>query len=253
MDCNQKFDEIEKFLKQKLEESGAEGYVLGISGGIDSATAAKTVVEALGSDKLVGWVMPGKPSREKNVEDARELAEELGIEYREVDISPVVERFCDDTPFEPDREAEGNVRARARMIYQYMDANQNNLMVAGAGNKSELMLGYFTKYGDGAVDVSPLADMYKTEVREFAEYLGLDSKFIEKEPTAGLWEGQTDQAEISYSYGEIDPVLKKLFEEDMSPEKVVASGHGEDLVERVMELYRSSEHKRNRPPYPDLR
>lgn len=254
MDHAENYDKIKDFLEEKLEEAGAEAYVLGISGGMDSAVAAKTVVEMLGSDKLVGWVMPGEPSREENMEDARELAENLGIELRDVSIEPVVQQFCQDAPFELDKLTEGNVRARVRMVYEYMDANQNDLMVLGAGNRSELMLGYFTKYGDGAVDVSPFLDLYKTELKEFAEFIGLDEKFIEKKPTAGLWEGQKDEEEIGMPYEKVDPVLKKLVEEEMDPDEVVdRTEFQEKQMERVNEMYMRSGHKRKRPPYPDLR
>lgn len=248
------FEKMQQFLEEKLEEAGADAYVLGISGGMDSAVAAKTVVKALGPDKLVGWVMPGKPSREEHMEDARQLADDLGIELREVNIAPVVEQFSEDAPFECDKLTKGNVRARVRMVYEYMDANQNDLMVLGADNRSELMLGYFTKYGDGAVDVSLFGDLYKTELKEFAEYIGLDEKFIEKTPTAGLWEGQTDVEEIGLPYESIDPILKRLVEEGMSPEAIMDSTEFKcKEVERVNELYQGSRHKRRRPPSPELR
>lgn len=254
MDHSENFDRIENFLEEKLEEAGADAYILGISGGMDSAVAAKTVVEALGADKLVGWVMPGEPSSEENIEDARQLADDLGIELRDVNIEPVVQQFCQDALFEPDELTEGNVRARVRMVYEYMDANQNDLMVLGADNKSERMLGYFTKYGDGGVDVSIFGDIYKTELREFARYIGLDEKFIEKKPTAGLWEGQTDEGEIGLPYEKVDPILKKLVEEEMNSEAVIENTEfSRKEVERVNELYRKSRHKRMRPPFPDLR
>lgn len=248
------FEKMQDFLERKLEEAGADGYVLGISGGMDSAVAAKTVVEALGPEKLTGWVMPGDPSDEGNMRDARGLADDLGIELRDVSIDPVVERFCEDAPFQPDTLAEGNVRARVRMVYEYMEANQNDLMVLGAGNKSERMLGYFTKYGDGGVDISLFGDLYKTELKEFGRFIGVDKKFLEKKPTAGLWEGQTDEEEIGLPYEKVDPILKKLVEEEMSAGEVVESTEfSRENVERVNELYRRSRHKRMRPPFPELR
>lgn len=254
LDYEEVVEKINRFLERKLEESGAEGYVVGISGGLDSATVTKLAVDALGPEKVTGWVMPGAPSDPGNMQDARELAENLGITLREANIEPVVQEYIEQAPIKPGKKAEGNIRARVRMVYEYMEANENNLMVLGAGNKTEMNIGYFTKYGDGAVDVIPMGDLYKTEVKELAEFIGLDRKFIEKTPTAGLWGEQTDAGELGATYFTIDAILESLLEEDMSVEDIVEeTGIERETVERFHEMHLKSEHKRQRPPYPDLR
>ncbi|MFB6174815.1 MAG: NAD+ synthase [Candidatus Nanohalobium sp.] len=238
-------EEAENFVQEKVEEAGAEGLVVGLSGGIDSATALKLAVRSLGSEKVTAPIMPGEPSREDNMEDARELAEELDVEIHEIEIKDAVKAFEGELPFEPGKEGLGNVRARIRMAYLYSFANEENMLVLGTGNRTEYLLGYFTKYGDGATDIAPLLDLYKTEVRELARQIGLDRKFIEKEPTAGLWEGQTDENELGASYEQIDVVLKKLVDMEESVEEIARSeGLEKEKIEDLEEMYRASEHKR---------
>jgi NAD+ synthase len=254
MDYGRVVEKIDSFLNQKLKEAGTEGFVIGISGGIDSAVVAKLAVDSVGSENVYGWVMPGDPSSEQNMKDARELAENLGIELREVNIEETVESFKQNAPFQVGELAEGNVRARVRMIYEYMDANENNLMVLGGGNKTENLTGYFTKYGDGAVDLTPIGNLYKTEVKKLAEHIGLDQKFIEKKPTAGLWEEQTDEGELGASYETIDRILKRAVEQNQSADKIVEETEiPRTKVERFVEMYHKTEHKRKRPQSPELR
>jgi NAD+ synthase len=254
MDYERVVEKIDSFLNQKLEEAGAEGFVIGISGGIDSAVVAKLAVDSVGSENVYGWVMPGDPSSEQNMKDARELADNLGIEIREVNIEETVQSFNETAPFQIGELAEGNVRARVRMIYEYMDANENNLMVLGGGNKTENLTGYFTKYGDGAVDLTPIGNLYKTEVKKLAEHIGLDQKFIEKKPTAGLWEEQTDEGELGASYEIIDRILKRAVEQKQSVDKIVEETEiSRTKVERFVEMYDKTEHKRKRPQSPELR
>lgn len=254
MDYSEILDELHRFLNKKLEETGAEGYVIGVSGGLDSAVAAKLAVDAVGPENVYGWVMPGDPSDPKNMDDARELCDDLGLNYREISIESTVDDFTESSPIDIGKSAEGNLRARTRMIYEYMDANENNLLVLGAGNKTEIMIGYFTKYGDGAVDIRPIADLYKTEVKELAAYINLDRKFIQKQPTAGLWEGQTDESELGATYSTIDKIMKNILEKDLSVEEIVEkTGVDMSKVERFKNMYEKSEHKRTEPSYPELR
>ena len=245
MDYSRVVDEVKHFLTKKLEETGAEGYVIGLSGGIDSAVTAKLAVEAVGHDNVNGWMMPGDPSNPENMEDARNLCEDLGINYREISIESTVKEFEDVAPFEISKETLGNVRARTRMIYEYIDANENNLLVLGTGNRSELLIGYFTKYGDAATDISPVADLYKTEVKRLAEHIGLNRKFIEKEPSAGLWDDHSDEDEIGLTYDKIDLILKQLVDQEKSVKEIADGDIAREEVERINEMHQDSSHKRS--------
>jgi len=245
MESEQVQREAQKFIREKVDEADAEGLVVGLSGGIDSATCLKLAVSALGSEKVVVLIMPGEPSREKNTEDARGLAESLAVERTEIEIDETVESFRESLSFEPGKEGLGNVRARTRMVYTYALANKENLLVLGTGNRTEFLLGYFTKHGDAATDIAPLLDLYKTEVRQLAKHIGLDSKFIDKKPTAGLWKGQTDEDEIGTSYENMDRILEALVDEEKSVEKASQYLEAEkDVIKRIDDMYRNSEHKR---------
>lgn len=242
------------WLEEYLAESGADGYVLGISGGLDSTVAAHLVVEYVGADRLTGIVMPGEPSDPEHMADARELCADLGIDWYEVDISSFVSWVDDELPVELAETDLGNVRARTRMVLWYAQANAADELVVGADNRSELLLGYFTKYGDGAADVAPLGDLYKTEVVAVARELGVDEKFVEKTPTAGLWEGQTDVEELGTTYDVIDTVLRHLVDFGHTVgETAAATGIDEETVQHLADLHRGSEHKRERPPTPGIR
>lgn len=253
MNYSRVIEEVKHFLNRKLEKTDAEGYVVGVSGGIDSAVTAKLAVEAVGADNVNGWVMPGKPSKNENTADAIELCENLGINYREVSIESTVNEFKDVAPFENSKETLGNIRARTRMVYEYIDANENNLLVLGTGNRSELLIGYFTKYGDAATDISPVADLYKTEIKGLAEHLGLDKKFIEKEPSAGLWDDHSDREEIGLTYHKIDLVLKQLIEQEKSVKEIANDDITRQEVERISEMHQKSSHKRSMSEILELR
>lgn len=247
-------DEVVSFVSEKVEEAGADGVVVGLSGGIDSAASSSVAVEALGKENVRGLVLPSGPSEDRNMRDAKEHAEKFGIEYEVIDIQPVVESFLDEYPKSVgNREAKGNLRARVRMCYNYLVANDESLLVLGTGNRSEILIGYYTKYGDGGVDILPLGGLYKTEVRQLARELGVDEGIIEKSPTAGLWEGQTDEDELGASYDEIDTVLSQYVDEGSTIEETVeATDLDEDTVEELVSMHHASAHKRKTPPYPDL-
>jgi NAD+ synthase len=245
---------VRRFLRAKREETGADGYVLGVSGGLDSAVAAHLAVGAVGAERLTGMVLPGAPSSEANMADARGLCASLGIETIEASIEEAVAEFRGMLPSDLGKLAVGNVRARVRAVALYERANAATELVVGPDNRSEYLLGYFTKYGDGAADVRPLGDLYKTEVYDLAEHLGVDEQFIEKTPTAELWAGQTDEGEIGAGYGVIDTVLSRVVDGEESVEDVVTgSGVDRETAERLLAMYQESQHKRSRPPTPGLR
>jgi NAD+ synthase len=247
-------DETTDFIARKVDEAGAEGVVVGLSGGIDSATASALAVEALGADSVHGLVMPSEVSDDDNMGDAERHARDFGIGYDVVEIQPVVDSFLDGYPSEvDDEEAVGNLAARVRMCYNYLAANSEELVVLGTGNRSEMLVGYYTKYGDGGVDILPIGGLYKTEVRAVARRLGVAESIVEKTPTAGLWEGQTDEAELGAPYEDVDDFLRAYVDDEASAEKAAeAAGVDVETAQRLADLYRRSEHKRKTPPYPDF-
>jgi len=244
---------IVEFIRKTVEDADAEGVVVGISGGVDSATTAFLCVKALGKEKVFGLVMPEKGvTREEDVEDALEVCSILGIRHKLVYINPMVDAFLNNLDEGSDI-AIANLKPRIRMIINYYYANTMNYLVAGTGNKSELMTGYFTKYGDGGVDFLPIGDLYKTEVWELARYLGVPEKIIKKKPSAGLWVGQTDEGELGITYVKLDTILKALekgYKPEEIPEKFDVSV---EEVKKVVELVEKSKHKREMPPVVELR
>jgi len=247
-------EETTGFIADKVDEAGAEGVVVGLSGGIDSSTSSALAVEALGANAVKGLVMPADATPDGDVKDAKEHAHDLGIDYDVINVQPVVDEFLSQYPSDADdREAVGNLAARSRMCYNYLVANAQDRVVVGTGNRSEMLVGYYTKYGDGGVDILPVGGLYKTEVREVARALGVDERLVEKTPTAGLWEGQTDESELGAPYADVDDFLRAYVDEGASVDEAAdAAGVDDETAQRLVGLYRRSEHKRKTPPYPDF-
>ncbi len=232
--------DIVKWLREKVYSSGGAGAVFGLSGGVDSAVVAALCREAFGNQNL-GVIMPCYSER-KDVEHAELLARKLGIPYRIVELDAVFDRLvkeAGEVEEEGDVEqihlARANIKPRLRMTVLYYMAALKHYRVIGTGNKSEVMIGYFTKYGDGGVDLEPLGDLLKEEVREIARFLKLPREIIEKKPTAGLWKGQTDEGEMGFSYEKLDLFLKGG---EVEP----------SLAEKIKGLIENSAHKRLMPP-----
>ena len=243
---------IEAFIAHSVRESGRNGVVLGLSGGIDSALVAKLCADALGPERVLALGMPdGKGG--KDLKDARRFAKSLAIEFRIVGIGPIASATEKRVKTSGgDVVAEGNIRARARMAVIYFIANSEGRIVMGTGNKSEILSGYFTKFGDAGVDFQPIGDLYKTQVREMARHLGLPPAIIEKVPTAGLWPGQTDEGELGITYDELDRILLGI-ELQMEPEAIAEKASVPlDHVRYVGTLVASSVHKRKPPLIPKL-
>jgi len=243
---------IEAFIAHSVRESGRKGVVLGLSGGIDSALVAKLCADAIGPERVLTLGLPdGKGG--KDLKDARRYAKALGVEFRIIGIGPiagVTEKRVKGSG--ADIVAHGNIRARARMAVLYYVANTEGRVVMGTGNKSEILVGYATKYGDGGVDFQPIGDLYKTQVREMARHLGLPPAIVEKVPTAGLWPGQTDEGELGITYDELDRILLGI-ELQMEPEAIAEkAGVPLDHVRYVGTLVASSVHKRKPPLIPKL-
>lgn len=244
---------LETFIQDTVDAAGAERAVLGLSGGIDSTTTAHLAVRALGTEAVHGLVMPGAVSDAENMTDAERVAMDLGIEYDLVEINPFVDRLLDTFPeAEADQLAVGNARARVRAVINYFLANHEDAVVLGTGNRTEALVGYFTKFGDGAVDCNPLGRLYKQQVRQVARYLGVDEALVTKTPTAGLWAGQTDEDELGIDYDTLDGILALHVDGAASPGATARLlDVDRETVERIAAMHDRSEHKRTPPSQPD--
>ena len=228
-------ERLTEWIRAQVAEAGRVAAVVGLSGGIDSATVAALAKRALGSEAY-GVIMPCG-SDPADAEDARFTAEALGLSYRTVDLGPVFDLLREQLALPPGvpRLAVANLKPRLRMITLYAEAAVRNALVLGTGNRSELEIGYFTKYGDGGVDLLPIGGYLKHEVRALAKELGVPARIIDRQPSAGLWEGQTDESEMGMTYQELDTYL--------------AAGEGSPVVAGLVEtMQRASEHKRVLPP-----
>lgn len=229
---------IEEFIRRKVDEAKVDGVVFGLSGGIDSTVVAYLCKRALGADKVLALIMPERGvTPEEDLLDAISVAESLKIDYKIIEISEILKKFFE-LVGDGSRNAIANMKPRIRMTINYYFANNMKRLVVGTSNKSELMVGYFTKYGDGGVDIMPIADLYKTEIFEFARYLGVPESIIKKKPTAGLWVGQTDEDEMGITYQQLDKILK-----------MIERGEREDSEEfrKVERMVVTSRHKREMP------
>ena len=247
-------EHIVEFIAETVEAAGAEGAVIGLSGGIDSTTVAHLAVEALGPDRVRGLSMPSDVNPEADETDAERVAESLDIEYDVIDVAPIVEAFVDAAPpaAADDRTALGNVRVRTRAVLNYFLANAGDRLVLGTGNRAEAATGYFTKYGDQAVDCNPIGNLYKCQVRQLARAVGVPEDLVTRTPSAGMWEGQTDETEMGLGYDELDAILAVHVDGPLSKSATRRTlGVPESAIERVVELYEQSKHKRAMPPAPE--
>ena len=203
-------DVLARFLASYARRGGVGGFVLGLSGGVDSAVVAGLAARAVGPENVLGLVLPHRESDPTDAAHARLVAERLGVATETVDVTPVVEAVRAGCGHAFEGVALGNLKARARMLVLYAHANAAGRLVLGTGNKSELLQGYFTKYGDGAADVYPIGDVYKTNVWDLARHLGVPEPVVAKPPSAGLHPGQTDEAEMGVRYKDLDEVLAGL-------------------------------------------
>ncbi len=255
-------EHITDFIARKADDAGVDTSVIALSGGIDSTLTAHLAVEALGKDSVYGLVLPTEVNRQSNMTDAERVADELlDIEYDVVEIGPVVDAIVEAIPGtdaaeapvdEPEQVAVGNTRARVRSVFNYFVANRDNGLVLGTGNKSEALVGYFTKYGDGAVDCLPIANLYKQQVRQLARHIGVPEDLASKTASAELWADQTDEEELGIDYDTLDGILALHVD---GPLSVSATARhlriDEDVVKRVREMYEQSAHKRAFPPGPE--
>jgi NAD+ synthase len=247
-------EHIVQFIADLVEDAGADGAVLGLSGGIDSTTIAYLAAEALGAENVHGLVLPSSVNPDADETDAEQVAETLGIEYDTIEIGPIVNAFVEAAPEHAaeDRMALGNVRVRTRGVLNYFVANAESRLVLGTGNRSEAATGYFTKYGDQAVDCNPIGNLYKCQVRQLARDLGVPDDLVTRTPTAAMWEGQTDEEEMGLSYDDLDAILALHVHGPLSKHATIETlDVPETAVDRVVELHETSAHKRSMPPAPE--
>jgi len=235
-----------RFICDEIERAGFRRSVVGLSGGLDSSVVTYLCARALGPQQVLAVTMPYKTSSAAGRRDSQTVIDRLGV--RTVDL-PITEQidayFARFTNVSQMRLA--NKCARERMTVLYDQSAAFEALVVGTSNKSELLLGYGTLYGDTASAINPVGDLYKTQLYQLAEYLGVPEQIRQKTPSADLWIGQTDEGELGFSYAEIDPVLELMFEERLPRAKLIAAGFAADLVDRVAELHRRSQFKRRMP------
>ena len=242
------------FIKETTENSGADGVVLGLSGGIDSAIVAYLCVKALGSSNVHAFILPSNTTSKQDIEDALLVKEELKIDTKNINIEDLHEKYlqsCEinQTPRNNEILAKANIKPRIRMTIIYYYATLYNSLVVGTGNKTELSVGYFTKNGDGGVDLLPIGDLYKQDVIKLAQELDVPESIINKPPTAGLLPDQTDEKELGMTYITLDKLLYLYLEKNSSLNEISEELELEiDEVKRIIRLYENSEHKRNIPP-----
>lgn len=226
---------IVNWIRRNIKESGCDGIVLGLSGGVDSSSVAALSKQAVGKARVLTLILPCH-SKEEDLQDAKLVAKLIGTKTKILDLSNIYDSLIKILP-KANRIAQANLKSRLRMLVLYYFANKLNYLVCGTGNKSELMVGYFTKHGDGANDILPLGDLLKTQVVQLAEELHIPKRIINKPPTAGLWSGQTDEGEMGITYTELDDILKRI-------ENKKQQVRSRNKVIKVRQMIKRSAHKR---------
>ncbi len=244
-----------RFIKEYVENAGAKGIVLGLSGGIDSGTIAALSSLAIGGENVLGLMLPEKENfNQKDIDDAKAVAEQFNLKTQICDMSDVLNGFYSAIPVfdQSDRLCKGNIKARTRMIYLYYYANKQNRIVCGSSDKSETMMGYFTKWGDAAADIAPIMDLYKTQVRKLAIHLGIPKELALKPSTPALWPNQLAESELGIKYETLDLILYGL-ERFMAPEEIAKQLTVEkSIVDKVKSRWLANEHKRRMPIAPKI-
>jgi len=229
---------IVNWIRKEVERAKAKGIVMGLSGGIDSSVVAYLSKEAVGRNRLLALILPCH-SQIQDLEDAKLVAKKIGIRTKTIDLTNIYDELIKILP-KGSNLSKANLKPRLRMLVFYYFANKLNYLVCGTGNKAEIRVGYFTKFGDSAVDIMPLGDLLKRQVRELAKELGIPKSILDKPPTAGLWPGQTDEGEMGITYKELDDILSRL-------EKKKRQILPKEKVNKVKEMIKKSEHKRKGP------
>jgi NAD+ synthase len=238
---------LTKFIREELAKFGFSNGILGLSGGLDSTVSAFLSARALGPENVIVLLMPYGESFGRDAEDAAEVASLLGIRTHTIDIAPSVDAYYAAFPTEKPI-LKGNKMARERMSVLYDFSEREKALIIGTSNKTELLLGYGTLHGDMACAISPLGDLYKTQIRMLGRHLGIPEKILTKAPTAGLWEGQTDEEELGLTYEEIDKILYQLVDLRKNRAEILEAGFDPDKTGKIIRMIKNSEFKRHLPP-----
>jgi NAD+ synthase len=231
-------NKIVHWIQRQVKQARAKGIVMGLSGGLDSSVVAALVKKAVGKRRFLALILPCQ-TQLQDIQDARLVAKRLGIKTNTVDLSKIYDNLIKILP-EAGSLTKANLKPRLRMLVLYYFANKLNYLVCGTGNKSEIMVGYFTKHGDGATDILPIGNLLKKQVRRLAQDLGIPKNIITKPPTAGLWPGQTDEDEMGITYPELDDILERV---EKKRKQVISN----EKVARIRGMIKKSEHKRQGP------
>lgn len=247
LDYSKVQSDIVSFLQKQILEAGASGLIFGLSGGIDSAVIAHICAGSF-REKSMALIMPdSRVSPKEETEDALYLVDTLKLDYKLIDISLIHSQFAN--ILEPNEVALGNLRARIRASLLYYYANLKNCLVIGSSDKSEQLIGYFTKFGDGSADILPIASLYKTQIRELAKRLGVKESIIMKKSSPHLWKGHVAEDEIGATYEEIDSALYCMVDKALTVEDASkTTGIETAKIEKIHQLYKKSQHKRIMPP-----
>jgi NAD+ synthase len=244
LDYNQIMTEIQEWIKYYIDSANVNGIVVGISGGIDSAVTTTLCVNAIGKENVIGLGLPCS-SNPQDLKDAEEIAQILGIKFIKIELTEIYNKFLDITKniIEFNQMASANLKPRLRMMTIYFIAQSlGKNLVVGTSNRTEIAIGYFTKFGDGAADFEPIGSLYKCEVREIAKLLNLPEKIIKKPPSAGLWPDQTDEGEIGITYDILDEIIYRI------DNKLNLDELNQENVNKVKNMIESAHHKNNMPP-----
>jgi len=239
------------FIRSEITRAGFSRAVIGLSGGIDSAVSCYLAAEALGPENVLGIRMPYKTSSQDSLDDAQTVIADLGVQAKTVEITPMAAPAMALIPPD-DKVRRGNIMARMRMIVLYDQSEEFKGLVVGTSNKTEILLGYSTLFGDSACAINPIGDLYKTQLRQLARDLGVPDQIIDKPPSADLWAGQTDENELGFTYEEVDRLLYLIVDHRYSPEECIQLGFAESFVQQVVRRIQRNHYKRVLPPIAKL-
>ena len=239
------------FIQTEISRAGFKRAVLGLSGGLDSALTCYLAAEALGADNVMAVRMPYRTSSQDSLDHAQLVIDALGVRALTIPITEMVDPLINRFP-DMENRRKGNIMARERMIILFDQSEDFKGLVVGTGNKTEILLGYSTLYGDSACAINPLGDLYKTQVRQLSAAMGIPRPLIDKAPSADLWTGQTDEGELGFTYEQVDKVLNLLIDQRFTPEECVEAGFAEEFVRQVLTRVRRNQFKRVLPPIAKL-